>query len=437
MSSTSKKSDKRGFSRIIGLSALKNRLGNIILTEDNSCVLLTGPTGSGKRKLANLIAQAWLCDNPTENGACEECASCHHFDQNNHFDYKELKPEDGKRIIPTDDVRSELKDLIMLPRLGKYKVILIDADGLNEQGQNALLKALEEPLRHTRFVLTASDPSRLLLTVRSRVVSLRLDRRSEEEICQILLEELSSADDNNHDCEQELAPAGRSGQAGEQELASADRRGQAGEQSLAPAGGCATLADKDLTFYARFSAGLPGRALELAHGGWFRELRAGTADIYFSLDKAKELDLFTVGSDFFKEHKDQADTALNIIQSLIRDELCLLWGANGTIVNSDLQGELQAAYERKLAVLTKKSEARDKSSGLMRWQADADPEGFSEEERELRIRLTHAAEVVEESREALQRNVNFELIITRLLLHLKRVAAGEDLIESRKNEKLS
>ncbi|HHU06722.1 MAG TPA: hypothetical protein GXZ59_00040, partial [Clostridiaceae bacterium] len=342
MSSTSKKSDKRGFSRITGLAALKGRLGNIILNGDNSCIMLTGPPGSGKRKLANLIAQAWLCEFPSENGACEECTSCHHFEQQNHFDYSELKPEDGKRIIPTDDVRSALKDLIMFPRLGKYKALVIDADSLNEQGQNALLKALEEPLPHNRFVLTVSDPSRLLLTVRSRVVNLRVDRRSDEEIFQILEEELTSRTTGGDSAEEKSTSAIGEDRFGEQELTSrttggdsaeekstsaigGDRFGEqeltsratgddfAEEKSASAIGGDrfdeqelavevrgddlkesalppakdvlsrteaalsgvgTVLSRKDLSFYARFSDGIPGRALELVQGSWFGELRS-------------------------------------------------------------------------------------------------------------------------------------------------------------------
>ena len=399
--------------------------------------MLTGPAGSGKRKLANLVAQAWLCEFPTENGACEECVSCHHYDRKNHFDYSELKPEDGKRIIPTDDVRSELKDLVMLPRLGKYKVIVIDADGLNEQGQNALLKALEEPLDHVRFVLTVSDPSRLLPTVRSRVVSLRVDRRSEEDIFLILQEELSAARTSETPASGKHASKARDDRAGEQVIFAAVSGDHDNKKNFSATEAKTAYDEKDLSFYARFSEGLPGRALELAQGGWFRELRSGTAEIYFNLDKSSELDLFTAGSAFFKEYKDQADTAFNIINSLIRDELCILWGAEDKIVNFDLQDRLRAAYQKKLTALSGRKESAEKNTGFIRWIDDEAREGFSAEEADLQIRLTHAAEVVEDSREALQRNVNFELIITRLLLQLKYVATGEELIESRKNEKFS
>ncbi|HHU07874.1 MAG TPA: hypothetical protein GXZ59_05970, partial [Clostridiaceae bacterium] len=304
------------------------------------------------------------------------------------------------------------------------------------------------PLPHTRFVLTVSDPSRLLLTVRSRVVSLRVDRRSDEEIFRILEEELTSRATGDDSAEEKSASAIGEDRFDEQELA-AEVRGDDLKESALPtaknllsrketalSGVETALSRKDLSFYARFSDGIPGRALDLVQGSWFGELRSGAAEIYFNLDKSGELDLFTGGNDFFKENKDQVDTALNIINSLIRDELCLHWGTNDRIVNIDLQDRLQAAYQRKLAILTKRREYKEKDTGFIRWH-DEGTEGFNAEEQELHLRLTHAAEVIEDSREALQRNVNFELTITRLLLQLKYVASGEELIESRKDERFS
>ena len=393
MSSTSKKSEHRkGFSRITGLSALKSRLAGLILTEDNSCILLTGPSGSGKKKIANLIAQALLCHAPTAAGACENCASCHHFDQGNHLDFSILEAESGKKIIPTESVRSELSDLVRYPRLGKRRVILIDADELNEQGQNVLLKTLEEPLPHVRLILTSSDPSRLLPTVISRVINLKVDPRTEEEIRQIIREELI---DRKSD---ESGP----------------------------------LTDEDIRFFAKFASGLPGLALELASGDWFRRLRSETAAIYLSLDQAGELDLFTDISAFFLERKERIDTIFSVLQSLIRDELCILWRTETEIINSDLLSQLKTALEDKKRNLARRAEQTAKEQGLVRWKEE-DSE-WSRTERELRNRLAKAGAIVEESREALARNVNFELTITRLLLHLKFLAAGDEIIESGKDD---
>ncbi|HHV42131.1 MAG TPA: hypothetical protein GXX72_04710 [Clostridiaceae bacterium] len=392
MSSTSKRSKVKGFSRLTGLTALKSRLASIVLTEDNSCILLTGPPGSGKKKLANLIAQALLCHAPSKTGACEECSSCHNFDLGNHLDFSTLEAEGGKKFVPTERVRNTLADLVMLPRLGKYKVLLINADELNEQGQNVLLKTLEEPMLHTRLILTCCDPSRLLPTVLSRVVNLRVDRRSEEEIIQIIREELTA--------------------------------------DILSEGQC--LSEEDIKFYARFSAGLPGKALELAAGGWFKDLRAGVAKVYFSLDQASELDLFTDSYLFFQDNKEHADTMINILQSLIRDELCLFWKTVDRIVNSDLLRELESAYKRKKARIYSLVEAEDKEQGLLRWRNET--ANLTEEELRLQERLTLADVVIEECREALARNVNFELLITRMLLHLKYLATEANLIERRKYE---
>lgn len=384
MSNISKKSEQRGFSRITGLSALKIRLADIVLAEDNSCILFTGPKGSGKYRLSRLAAQALLCSAADSEGACEKCRSCSLFASKNHLDFRELKAEEGKKIIPTEKVRSEIKDLFMSPRLGKNKLLLVEADSLNEQGQNALLKAIEEPLPHSRIVLYCSDLSKLLPTVRSRVVNLRLDRRSEEEIFLILQEEAKN-------------------RAEELELTASD-----------------------LNFFASFAAGLPGRALELAFGGWFRTLRSDTADLYFSMQNMSILDLFTDGMTFFQNNKDLVDTVLEVMHSLVRDELCALWQAMDRIVNIDYKDRVISLLEQRKKLLLRIRKNDDQNLGLVRWEEEKKSGSFDQFEEQIQNRLSLAAEMIEESREAIERNVNFELVITRLLLQLKLMFTNKD-----------
>jgi hypothetical protein len=192
------------------------------------------------------------------------------------------------------------------------------------------------------------------------------------------------------------------------------------------------LTDEDIRFFAKFASGLPGLALELASGDWFRRLRSETAAIYLSLDQAGELDLFTDISAFFLERKERIDTIFSVLQSLIRDELCILWRTETEIINSDLLSQLKTALEDKKRNLARRAEQTAKEQGLVRWKEE-DSE-WSRTERELRNRLAKAGAIVEESREALARNVNFELTITRLLLHLKFLAAGDEIIESGKDD---
>jgi DNA polymerase-3 subunit delta' len=88
-----------------------------------------------------------------------------------HPDYRELELQEKEKVIPVDAVRQRIgADLYHQPQLGMRKVYLVDADALNEQGQNALLKSLEEPPPYAIFLLTALSARHLLPTIVSRAV---------------------------------------------------------------------------------------------------------------------------------------------------------------------------------------------------------------------------------------------------------------------------
>lgn len=130
-------------------------------------ILLEGPQGSGRKTLARLIAAALVCTDDGER-PCTRCAACKKSMARSHPDIKELENADGK-IISVDKVRNIRADIFVLPNESAYKIYLIpDAQAMNEQAQNALLKILEEPPAHGFFILTCRSRHELIPTVLSR-----------------------------------------------------------------------------------------------------------------------------------------------------------------------------------------------------------------------------------------------------------------------------
>lgn len=135
-------------------------------------MLLAGPPGSGKHTLATLIAQIMLCDHP-ESAPCLRCRNCERAAKGIHPDLipaeQFIRPEDLGKDIKVDSIRALRQDAYIRPNQGRRKVYLISrADRINENGQNALLKVLEEGPAYAVFLLLSDNPDGLLSTIRSR-----------------------------------------------------------------------------------------------------------------------------------------------------------------------------------------------------------------------------------------------------------------------------
>ncbi|MBQ7035588.1 MAG: hypothetical protein IJN34_07620 [Clostridia bacterium] len=121
--------------------------------------LITGAPGMGKKTLARLFAARLTED---QIGLAERDA---------HPDVLWLAPKDGGKMIPVDDVRAFRREAYILPNQSPKKVLIIDrCEKLNESGQNAILKILEEPPAHAVFLLLADSREAMLPTIRSRCV---------------------------------------------------------------------------------------------------------------------------------------------------------------------------------------------------------------------------------------------------------------------------
>jgi len=136
-------------------------------------LLLVGPGGVGKRRFAQSVAAAVLCEKP-EATPCGECRSCRQCGVGVHPSLTVMQREADHRDISIDAVRELCATLNMTSHDGRAKVALIDpVDALNLNGVNALLKTLEEPPRGSLMVLLSERPLALPATLRSRCQQLR------------------------------------------------------------------------------------------------------------------------------------------------------------------------------------------------------------------------------------------------------------------------
>ena len=182
-----------GFEGLLGNDQLKENLSAARRKGRMShFYLLSGPRGAGKHTLADLIAAAMLCREP--DGPCGVCRSCRKVLGKSHPDYITIDDPE-KKIIPVKLVREARTDMYIQPNEGQKKIYVFPrAQDLNLEGQNALLKVLEEPPPYGVFLLLTDNPEKLLPTVRSRCVELKLRSLPEGLLRQKLSMEFPDAD---------------------------------------------------------------------------------------------------------------------------------------------------------------------------------------------------------------------------------------------------
>ena len=172
---------------VIGHEAAVRRLRHVSSHERvGAAYCISGPAGVGKRTLADAFAMELLCAASTD-GACGSCAQCIRVTAGTHPDVRVLVRDEDRRDMRTEQVRELTRWLTLRPLMAARKVAIIDgADTLNEHGQNALLKTLEEPPGASVLVLVATRASLLLPTVRSRCQHVRLEALSDAAMARVL-----------------------------------------------------------------------------------------------------------------------------------------------------------------------------------------------------------------------------------------------------------
>jgi len=146
-----------------------------------SAYLLTGPEGAGKRRLALEMAKALNCAKGSDS-PCDACPACAQIAKGTHPDLHVLSPSGAAEQIRIEPARQMLERIALRPFNARYQIVIIDgAERLTEEAANCLLKALEEPPAHTRFLLLTTRMSDCLPTIISRCQLIRFRPLPREE----------------------------------------------------------------------------------------------------------------------------------------------------------------------------------------------------------------------------------------------------------------
>ncbi len=165
----------RSFEELVGQDHVRRALTNALDSgRIHHAFLFTGTRGVGKTTIARIFAKSLNCEKGVSSKPCGECSACRDIDAGRFVDLLEV---DAASRTKVDDTRELLDNVQYAPARGRYKVYLIDeVHMLSTHSFNALLKTLEEPPPHVKFLLATTDPQKLPVTVLSRCLQFHLRR---------------------------------------------------------------------------------------------------------------------------------------------------------------------------------------------------------------------------------------------------------------------
>ena len=261
-----------GFGDIIGHEQIITHLRSAIALDMVShAYILNGPEYSGKMMLAEAFATALQCEGEGER-PCLECRSCRQAMDHNQPDIIYVSHE-KPNTIGVDDIRTQINnDIVIKPYSSRYKVYIVDeAEKMNQQAQNALLKTIEEPPAYAVILLLTTNADSFLQTILSRCITLNLKAVKEEVIRDYLMKHYQIPDYQADVC-------------------------------------------------AAFSQGNVGKAVQLASSEDFGELKASVLQLVKRLD---DIDLYEFGGAIKQigEYKLQINDYFDLITIWFRDVL--------------------------------------------------------------------------------------------------------------------
>ena len=261
-----------GFGDIIGHEQIITHLRSAIALDMVShAYILNGPEYSGKMMLAEAFAMALQCEGEGER-PCLECRSCRQAMDHNQPDIIYVSHE-KPNTIGVDDIRTQINnDIVIKPYSSRYKVYIVDeAEKMNQQAQNALLKTIEEPPAYAVILLLTTNADSFLQTILSRCITLNLKAVKEDVIRDYLMKHYQIPDYQADVC-------------------------------------------------AAFSQGNVGKAVQLASSEDFGELKASVLQLVKRLD---DIDLYEFGGAIKQigEYKLQINDYFDLITIWFRDVL--------------------------------------------------------------------------------------------------------------------
>ena len=261
-----------GFKDIVGHEQIIEHLKTAIeMGKVSHAYILNGPDLSGKMMIAEAFARALLCEKQDPDG-CGECRSCRQSDDRNNPDIIYLK-HDKPNTISVDDIRTHLNnDIVIKPYSNQYKIYIVDeAEKMNQQAQNALLKTIEEPPAYAVIMLLTTNADSFLQTIRSRCITLNLKSVKNDVIKSYLMTEKKIPDYQADVC-------------------------------------------------AAFAQGVVGKAIKLASSDDFNELKESALSLIKRLD---DIDLYEMGEAIkqISDYKLQVQDYFDLITVWYRDVL--------------------------------------------------------------------------------------------------------------------
>jgi len=175
----------RSFDTLIGQEHVVRALSHALSTQRlHHAWLFTGTRGVGKTTLSRILAKSLNCETGITATPCGQCRACVEIDAGRFIDYVELDAASNRGV---DDMAQLLEQAVYAPGAGRFKVYMIDeVHMLTGHAFNAMLKTLEEPPAHVKFVLATTDPQKIPVTVLSRCLQFNLKQMTGEAIVQHL-----------------------------------------------------------------------------------------------------------------------------------------------------------------------------------------------------------------------------------------------------------
>jgi len=171
----------RAFGELVGQEHVVRALENALAQQRlHHAYLFTGTRGVGKTTLARIIAKALNCETGITPLPCGKCAACTEIDAGRFVDLIELDAASNTQV---DNMRELLENALYAPTAGRFKVYIIDeVHMLSRNAFNAMLKTLEEPPAHVKFILATTDPQKIPVTVLSRCLQFNLKQIPQQQI---------------------------------------------------------------------------------------------------------------------------------------------------------------------------------------------------------------------------------------------------------------
>ncbi len=171
----------KSFAELVGQEHVVRALSNALKQQRlHHAYLFTGTRGVGKTTLARIIAKALNCETGITDEPCGKCSACLEIDAGRFVDLVELDAASNTQV---DNMRELLENALYAPSSGRFKVYIIDeVHMLSRNAFNAMLKTLEEPPAHVKFILATTDPQKIPVTVLSRCLQFNLKQIPQQQI---------------------------------------------------------------------------------------------------------------------------------------------------------------------------------------------------------------------------------------------------------------